>query len=111
VGFTVFVLLVLFAAQLMVRLYATSVLTTTATRAAEAVAVSPDPARAEAPAEAAARSELGSFAANHVRFMWEEADGQRVILRVDASSAELVPGPTSWRMISRTITVRTERFR
>jgi hypothetical protein len=104
-------LLVLLAAQVTIRLYATSMLTEAATRAAEEVAVSPVPATAEASAEARAVAQLGGFAATDVRFTWEEADGQQVVLKVEASSPEFVPGPSSWHEISRTVTVRTERFR
>jgi hypothetical protein len=104
-------ILLLLAAQVVVRLYAQSVLTSTAARAAETVAESADPAEAEASAEAEARSALGSFGASHVRFTWEEADGEQVVLRVDASTPALLPGPRSWRTITRTVTIRTERFR
>jgi hypothetical protein len=111
VGFAVFMLLVLFAAQVITRLYATTVLTAAATRAAETVALSPVPAAAEVSAEAEARSEVASFAAHHVQFAWEEADGDQVVLHVDASSPAFLPGPSSWRRISRTVTIRSERFR
>lgn len=111
VGFTIFLLLLLFATQVLVRLYATSVVTSVATRAAETVAQAPVPAADEVVAEASARRDLGSFGDSRTRFVWLEADGQEVILHVVARSPEFLPGLPGWTRITRTITVRTERFR
>lgn len=111
IGFAIFMVLLLFATQVIVRLYATSVLTSVATRAAESVAQSPIPAAYEAQAAAAARLELGSFGKRRARFVWEEADARRVVLHVVARSPEFLPGLPGWSRISRTVTVRTERFR
>ena len=111
VGFVILLVLLLFSAQVLVRLYATSSLTTAATRAAQEVAQSPDPIAAVPGAVAAARSELGAFGARHTSFVWKEVDANQVVLEVRATSPEFVPVPTGWRVIDRTITVRTERFR
>ena len=110
VGFVVFLVLLLFAVQIVVRLYATSAVTSAATRAAEAVASAPG-GPATGAAEANARSQLGSFGASDMTFHWEEADASRVVLRVTARSPEFLPGLPGWSRITRTVTVRTERFR
>jgi hypothetical protein len=111
VGFAIFLVLLLFAAQVVVRLYATSALSDAATRAAEAVASSPDPADHEADAEAQARQRLGSFGAAHTSFTWKEVDAQQVVVEVEGHSPEFLPGLPGWSRIDRTVTVRTERFR
>jgi len=111
VGFLIFMLLLLFSVQVLVRLYAASALTASATTAAEAVADSTDPAATVPAAEASARSELGSFGTTRTRFDWREVDGQQVVLRVVGLSPSFLPVPASWLTIRRTITVRTERFR
>lgn len=111
IGFLIFMVLLLFAVQVVVRLYATSALTTAATRAAETVASSPFPQASVAAAEQEARSQLGSFAANHTDFEWKEVDGEQVVLEVSATSPEFLPLVPGWATITRTITVRTERFR
>jgi hypothetical protein len=110
VGFVVVLVLVMFAAQVITRLYATSVVTASATRAAEAVALSPSPLDSEQSAIDEADAELGSFAVRHARFVWVEVDDEQVVLRVQATVAALLPGPAGWRAISRTVTIRRERF-
>ena len=111
VGFAIFLVLLLFATQVMVRMYATSALTSAATRAAQTVAQAPVPALEVAGAEAAARQQLGSFGSARARFVWVEVDGSQVVLHVVARSPEFLPGLPGWSRISRTVTVRTERFR
>jgi hypothetical protein len=111
VGFLIFLVLLLFSAQMLVRLYAKSMLTSAAVRAAQQVAQSPDPTAAVANAETAARSNLGAFGATHTSFVWKEVDAGQVVLEVRGVSPELIPVPGSWRVIDRTVTVRTERFR
>ena len=111
VGFAIFLVLLLFATQVVVRLFATSAVTSAATRAAEAVASSADPAASEPAAEAAARRQLGSFGASHTTFLWREVDAEQVVLEVVATSPEFLPGIPGWSRIDRTVTVRTERFR
>lgn len=111
VGFLIFLLLLLFATQVVVRLYATSALTSAATRAADTVASSPSPAQEVGPAETEARAQLGSFGARHSVFVWREVDGRRIVLEVRARSPEFLPGLPGWSRIDRTVIVRTERFR
>jgi hypothetical protein len=111
VGFLIFMILLLFCAQVLVRLYATSTLTAVAARAAEDVAESPDPLRAVPQAETAARQQLGSFGATRTSFDWLEVDGQQIVLEVRGKSPSLLPLPGRWIWITRTITIRTERFR
>jgi hypothetical protein len=103
--------LLLFAAQVVVHLYATSTLTAAAARAAEQVAEAPDPTTATPAAEAAARESLGTFGATRTRFDWREVDGRQVVLEVRGDSPSVLPLPAGWKVITRTITVRTERFR
>jgi hypothetical protein len=111
VGFAIFLILLLFSAQVLVRLYATSALTSAATRAAEEVAQSADPLSEVAPAEAAARASLGSYGTAHTTFLWKEVDAQAVVLEVMAPGPGFLPLPSTWSRIHRTVTVRTERFR
>jgi len=111
VGFLIFMTLLLFSVQFLVRLYATSTLTAAANTAAEQVADSPDPAAAAPQAEAAAREQLGTFGATHTTFAWLEVDNQQVVLEVHGDSPSFLPLPAGWRSITRTVTVRTERFR
>jgi hypothetical protein len=115
VGFAIFLVLLLFAVQVVVRLYAESALTSAATRAAETVASSPntafDAGVAESAAESEARDQLGSFGSRHTSFVWRQADADQVVLEVSSRSPEFLPGLPGWSRIQRTVTVRTERFR
>ena len=111
VGFTIFIVLLLFATQMLVRLYATSTLTSAANRAAQEVAEAPVPSAAVAAAQETAQSGLGTFGAKRTTFTWIEVDAQQVVLQVRGESPEFVPWPGGWGPIVRTVTVRTERFR
>ena len=111
VGFAIFLTLLLFSAQVLVKLYATSTLTAAATHAAEDVAYSTDPGATAPAAEADARARLGSFGASHAAFSWIEIDGNAVVLKVTGRSPGFLPLPAEWSRISRTVRVRTERFR
>jgi hypothetical protein len=103
--------LVLFGAQMLVHLYATSVLAAATERAAQLTADASN-LEAEAPAALAeARSQLGTWAASHVSFIFEEVDSARVVLRASAYSPGFLPLPASWREITRTASVPTEAFR
>ena len=110
-GFLIFMVLLLFAVQVVVRLYATSTLSAVAIRAAQSVAQSPLLAGDVPNAEAAAKASLGSFGSSHTRFIWKQVDSHQVVLELQASSPEFLPGLPGWSRISRTVTVRTERFR
>ena len=112
VGFAIFLILLLFSAQVLVRLYATSALTAAAFDAARQVAQSPaDQPAAVAEAQQRAVDQLGGFGRSHTRFDWLEVDQQQVVLQVTAESPGFLPLPASFRLIRRTVTVRTERFR
>jgi Flp pilus assembly protein TadG len=112
VGATIFLILLLFSTQFLVRLYAISVLTSAAFDAADQVATSEGDAAAEIPlAEAGARQRLGSLGSSHTTFIWREVDAQRIVLEVRAQSPGFVPLPAAYRQIDRTVTVRTEQFR
>lgn len=110
VGATIFLLFVLVTVQFLVRLYATSVLTSAAYQAAQAVATGGGQ-QAIGPAERAARARMGAFGGAHARFVWREVDGQQVVLEVIDETPAFTPLPAGYRRIERTVTVRTERFR
>jgi hypothetical protein len=110
-GFLFFMVLMLLGVQTLIHLYATSALTAAANEAAQQVATDGG-APGEVPgAEAAARASLGTFGAEHTHFDWLEVGGQSVVLRVTATSPGLLPLSGPLDRISRTVTVRTERFR
>jgi Flp pilus assembly protein TadG len=111
VGFLIFIVLLLFSAQLIIRMYATSALTSAATGAAESVAESPDPQARVAAAEESARSQLGTYGSTRTTFVWKEVDAQQIVLEVEGTSPGFLPLPAAWRTIDRTVTIRTERFR
>jgi hypothetical protein len=111
VGFAVVITLLLFATQMLVRLYDTSSLTAAAERAAETVAQSGDPTGEIPSAEAQARGALGGFGERRMTFHWLEVDGTVVVLQVRAESPAFIPGPVSWREIERTVSVPTAEFR
>ena len=111
VGFVIFLVLLLVAVQTLVHLFAVSAVTAAANDAAEAVAADGGNPAAVAAAQSTAVSRLGPFGSGHTRFDWLEVNGQRVSLRVTARSPAMVPLPASYRDISRTVTVRTERSR
>lgn len=112
-GATIVLLLLLFAVQVIVHLYATSVVTSAAFDAAQMVATSPgDQPAQELLAERDARRRLGSLGdPQRARFTWLEADGQQVVLRVQSESPQFIGLPEAFREITKTVTVRTERFR
>jgi parvulin-like peptidyl-prolyl isomerase len=111
IGATIFLMFLLFAAQFLVRLYATSVVTAATYQAAQAVATAGDGPSAIPAAEDQARQRMGSFGGPHAQFIWREVDGQQVVLEVIDESPSFTPLPASYRRIERTVTVRTERFR
>jgi hypothetical protein len=111
VGFVIFMILLLVAVQTLVHLYATSAVTAAANEAAEQVASEGGSRQAVPAAQSEALSRLGGFGAKHTHFDWLEVDGQQVVVRVTALSPGLLPLPISYRDITRTVTVRTERFR
>src|SRR5579871_1178399 len=117
IGAVVFLLCLLFAVQVLVGLYANSVITAAAYGAARAVAgggAFGDAGGQEATvaaAEAAARSNLGAIG-SRADFNWQEVDGDRVVLEVRVAMPQFVPLRLAPLMIiDRTVIVRTETFR
>jgi hypothetical protein len=119
-GVLVFLVLLLFAAQLIFNLYATSVVNAAGMDAARQVASgevdhadSQAVDEAMASAEARARSLLGEYG-DHVRFTWT-VDDERVSLRLQVERTKILPTAVASGVgldeIDRTVTVRTERFR
>jgi hypothetical protein len=116
VGVTAFLVLLLFAVQLALNLYATSTLTAAAFDAARIVAGAEGGPVAEADAEAHLRELLG---AQSVSMAWEyrDTDGELgvdvVALTVEAEHAtrllQIMPIP--YQHVVRTVTVRLESFR
>jgi Flp pilus assembly protein TadG len=112
-GVTVFLVLMLFAVQVLVGLYATSVVTAATYDAAKVLAGADtgDSAVARANAESGARSQLGRYGEKAV-FGWEN-DAQVVRLHVQAPRPTLLPRSlvrgVGVSEIERTVTVRVER--
>jgi Flp pilus assembly protein TadG len=110
-GVAVFLSLLMMAVEFLIRLYATSVLTSVAFDAARSVADDPASQAGQATtATVAARHQLGAMGRT-ATFDWREVDGQQVVLQVTAYSPGFAPLPESFRRIDRTVVVRTERFR
>jgi hypothetical protein len=111
VGFLIFMVLLLLAVQTLVHLYATSAVTAAANEAVQQVATGGGAPSGVPGAEAAARASIGFFGAGRTHFDWVEVDGNEVVLRVTAESPGFLPLSGSLLRISRTVTMRTERFR
>ncbi len=114
IGFVVFLVLLLFAVQSLLNLYATSVLTSVAWDAAREVAGADGGGEAVAQAESRARGLLGRFG-ERVSFDWSATSDEDVVLRVRGTVPRvLLPaqrGPVAFGEIDRTVRVRVERFR
>lgn len=112
-GVTVFLFFLLFAVQMLVRLYATSAVTAAAFDAARRVASADAPSRPIAirDAEANARGALGSFGRARTSFRWLEVDAAEVVVEVRARPPTFVPLPGWLGRIDRTVRVRAEGFR
>lgn len=114
-GVLVFLVLVLFATQVLLGLYTTSVVTTATYDAARAVAGTdhPDDAGARTDAEAGARSQLGGLGAG-VSFDWA-VDDEAVRLTVRARRPTLLPrallAGVGLGEVVRTVQVRNEHVR
>lgn len=111
VGFLIFLVLLLFSAQLIIRLYASSALSAAASHAAEEVAYAPDPPAEMPIAESEARRQLGSFGGPRTTFDWGPVGADYVVLTVTGHAPSLVPFDSGWATVTRTVTVRVERFR
>ena len=113
-GFYVFLLMLLFAVQVLFNLYAASVVTTVSYDAARRVAGSDGGHAYITEAEDQARQALGRYA-SRVTFDWSATGPEEVVLRVQSQNPSfLLPvmaGPVAFDHLDRTIRVRVERFR
>ena len=114
IGFSIFLVMLLFAVQVLFNLYAASVVTAVSYDAARRVAGSDGGLDYIADAEAQARQALGRYE-GRVEFDWTGTSDEEVVLRVHAENPSiLLPvarGPAAFDQIDRTIRVRVERFR
>ena len=112
-GTTAFLVLLLFATQLLFNLYATSVVTAAAFDAARVVAGADGGPDRITGAEAQARRMLGRYG-ERVRFDWSIGNDV-VALRVRATNPNFlltqVGAATAFQRVDRTVRVRMERFR
>ena len=106
-------MLLLFATQLLLNLYATSVVTAAAFDAARVVAGADGGPERVTAAESQARHMLGHYG-ERVRFEWS-IDADVVALRVRAANPNLLlvqlGAPAPFQHVDRTVRVRVERFR
>lgn len=114
IGFSVFLVMLLFAVQVLFNLYAASVVTAVSYDAARRVAGGDGGDVFIAAAEQQARQELGRYG-GRVTFDWSATDEDEVVLRVTVDNPSvLLPvlaGPAALDRFDRTIRVRAERFR
>lgn len=114
IGFSLFLIMLLFAVQVLFNLYAASVVTAISYDAARRVAGGDGGESYVAEAEEQARQSLGRYA-EKVTFDWSGTNSEEVVLRVqsDNPSVLLPPmaGPAALDRLDRTIRVRVERFR
>jgi hypothetical protein len=112
----VFLALLLVAVQLLVNLYATSVVTAVGFDAARVVAgsASREGGPGYASAEADARRALGRYG-RRVTFDWSGSDDDTVVLRLRADNPNFVvrrwAGSLGFDHVDRTVRVRVERMR
>jgi hypothetical protein len=110
----VFLVFLLFSVQLLVGLYGRSVVTSAAYDGARIVAGhrTTDRAASQRKAEDRIRQEIGAM---HLRFDWNESDGDTIVLRVQAENPRFLfpgfAGPLATDHIDRTVHVRVERVR
>jgi len=114
VGFSVFLVMLLFAVQVLFNLYAASVVTAVSYDAARRVAGGDGGESYVADAEEQARQSLGRYA-EKVTFDWSGTNAEEVVLRVQSDNPSvllpLMAGPAALDRLDRTIRVRVERFR
>jgi hypothetical protein len=114
VGVTVFIVLLLFAVQLSLNLYATSVVTTVTYDAARQVAGSDGGPLATRDAEARARDLLDRFESGggSLRFRWDTTRDDVLVLEVVAERPALLANVRfPFQRVERTAVVRWERLR
>ena len=115
-GVTVFLVLLLFATQVLYNLYATSVITAAAYDAARIVAGAEsrgDIPGAERQGEAEFRQLLGRYGTDHVETVdFSESTDDVVVLHVRARNPNLIlgHGRAPFGVIDRRVRVRVERF-
>lgn len=113
-GAGVFLLLMLFAAQVLVGLYASSVVNAAAYDAAKSVAGSDGGEAARADAERNAQSQLGTYG-TRVTFDWSASTDDTVRLIIHSPRPTFLPaaltGPVGLGDIVREVTVRREKIR
>ena len=113
-GFFVFLVMLLFAVQVLFNLYAASVVTAVSYDAARRVAGSDGGATYMADAEAQARQSLGRYA-GRVTFDWSASGPEEIVLRVQSDNPSVllpvVAAPLAFDRLDRTIRIRVERFR
>ncbi|HUR22352.1 MAG TPA: hypothetical protein VMZ73_00625 [Acidimicrobiales bacterium] len=113
-GVAVFLLLLLFAVQVLYGLYATTVVTAVTYDAAKEVAGSGGGEAARAEAQRRAAGELGRYG-GEVSFDWRRSDEDAVRLTVRARRPSFLPrqlvGDSLLGDIVRTVRVRTEKVR
>ena len=114
IGFSVFLVMLLFTVQVLFNLYAASVVTAVSYDAARRVAGSDGGASFTAEAEEQARRALGRYE-NRVTFDWSGSSAEEVVLRVQSDNPNFMlpafAAPAALDEIDRTIRVRVERFR
>ena len=114
VGVLVFLLLLLFAVQVIYGLYATSVVTAVTYDAAKAVAGSDGGGEAMAEAQRRATDQLGRYG-DDVSFDWARSDEDAIRLTVRAQRPSFFPrelvGDSFLGQIVRTVRVRVEKVR
>ena len=114
IGFSVFLVMLLFAVQVLFNLYAASVVTAVSYDAARRVAGSDGGPFYIAEAEDQARQALGRYA-SRVTFDWSASNDEEVVLRVQSDNPSILlpvaAGPAAFDHLDRTIRVRVERFR
>lgn len=113
IGFSVFLVMLLFAVQVLFNLYAASVVTAVSYDAARRVAGSDGGSSYIGQAEADARRALGRYG-DRVTFDWSGTTADEVVLRVQSQNPNvLLPlhkGPAALDHLDRTIRVRVEQF-
>lgn len=105
--------MLLFAVSVLLRLYATSVVSAVAYDAARRVAASAGDRTAVADAEGQARRLLGRYG-RAASFEWGESDADSVVVKVRAAAPQVLPAisrAAGFDAVERTVRVRVERFR
>ncbi len=114
VGFFVFLVMLLFAVQVLFNRYAASGVTAVSYDAARRVAGSDGGPGTMDQAEVDARQALGRYA-DRVEFDWSATGPEEVVLRVQTDNPSMLlpalAGPVAFDRLDRTIRVRVERFR